>query len=100
MSAERYADIFPLPQRWPRYPGGVPLDAYPVSRMVNTPSGNGHELIRPIASPVFFPRLLSLLVTFQFIQTALEPFHLFLLFQDKSHDHGLKRPWSRDHGPA
>jgi hypothetical protein len=45
-------------------------------------------------------RLLSLLVTFQFSQTALEPFHLFLLFQDNSHDNGLKRPWSRDHDPA
>jgi putative SOS response-associated peptidase YedK len=28
---------------------GVPLDAYPVSRMVNKPSVDGKELIRPIA---------------------------------------------------
>jgi putative SOS response-associated peptidase YedK len=28
---------------------GVPLDAYPVSRMVNKPSVDGQELIRPIA---------------------------------------------------
>jgi putative SOS response-associated peptidase YedK len=28
---------------------GVALDAYPVSRMVNTPSADGKELIRPIA---------------------------------------------------
>jgi putative SOS response-associated peptidase YedK len=28
---------------------GVPLDAYPVSRMVNTPSAEGKELIRPLA---------------------------------------------------
>jgi putative SOS response-associated peptidase YedK len=28
---------------------GVPLDAYPVSRMVNKPSVDGNELIRPIA---------------------------------------------------
>jgi putative SOS response-associated peptidase YedK len=28
---------------------GVPLDAYPVSRMVNKPSLDGQELIRPIA---------------------------------------------------
>jgi len=27
---------------------GVPLDAYPVSRMVNKPSVDGKELIRPI----------------------------------------------------
>jgi putative SOS response-associated peptidase YedK len=27
---------------------GVPLDAYPVSRMVNKPSVEGKELIRPI----------------------------------------------------
>ena len=27
---------------------GVPLDAYPVSRMVNKPSVDGQELIRPI----------------------------------------------------
>jgi putative SOS response-associated peptidase YedK len=27
---------------------GVPLDAYPVSRMVNKPSADGQELIRPI----------------------------------------------------
>ena len=27
---------------------GVPLDAYPVSRMVNKPSDDGKELIRPI----------------------------------------------------
>jgi putative SOS response-associated peptidase YedK len=28
---------------------GVPLDAYPVSRMVNKPSVDGQELIRPLA---------------------------------------------------
>jgi putative SOS response-associated peptidase YedK len=28
---------------------GVPLDAYPVSRMVNKPSAEGKELIRPLA---------------------------------------------------
>ena len=28
---------------------GVPLDAYPVSRMVNKPSVNGKELIQPMA---------------------------------------------------
>ena len=28
---------------------GVPLDAYPVSRMVNKPSVDGQELIRPMA---------------------------------------------------
>jgi putative SOS response-associated peptidase YedK len=28
---------------------GVPLDAYPVSRTVNTPSADGQELIRPLA---------------------------------------------------
>jgi putative SOS response-associated peptidase YedK len=28
---------------------GVPLDAYPVSRLVNKPSVDGQELIRPIA---------------------------------------------------
>ena len=28
---------------------GVSLDAYPVSRMVNKPSVDGQELIRPIA---------------------------------------------------
>jgi putative SOS response-associated peptidase YedK len=28
---------------------GVPLDAYPVSRLVNKPSVDGKELIRPIA---------------------------------------------------
>jgi putative SOS response-associated peptidase YedK len=28
---------------------GVPLDAYPVSRMVNKPSVDGKELIRPMA---------------------------------------------------
>jgi putative SOS response-associated peptidase YedK len=28
---------------------GVPLDAYPVSRMVNKPSAEGKELIRPMA---------------------------------------------------
>jgi putative SOS response-associated peptidase YedK len=28
---------------------GVPLDAYPVSQMVNKPSVDGKELIRPIA---------------------------------------------------
>jgi putative SOS response-associated peptidase YedK len=27
---------------------GVPLDAYPVSRMVNKPNVDGKELIRPI----------------------------------------------------
>ena len=27
---------------------GVPLDAYPVSRMVNKPSVDGKELIQPI----------------------------------------------------
>jgi hypothetical protein len=27
----------------------VPLDAYPVSRLVNKPSVDGKELIRPIA---------------------------------------------------
>jgi putative SOS response-associated peptidase YedK len=27
---------------------GIPLDAYPVSRMVNTPSVDGKELIQPI----------------------------------------------------
>ena len=27
---------------------GVPLEAYPVSRMVNKPSVDGQELIRPI----------------------------------------------------
>jgi putative SOS response-associated peptidase YedK len=28
---------------------GVPLDAYPVSRMVNKPSVDGQELMRPLA---------------------------------------------------
>ena len=28
---------------------GVPLDAYPVSRMVNKPSVDGQELIKPMA---------------------------------------------------
>jgi putative SOS response-associated peptidase YedK len=28
---------------------GVPLDAYPVSRMANKPSVDGQELIRPMA---------------------------------------------------
>jgi putative SOS response-associated peptidase YedK len=28
---------------------GLPLDAYPVSRMVNKPSVDGQELIRPMA---------------------------------------------------
>jgi hypothetical protein len=28
---------------------GVPLDAYPVSRLVNQPSADSQELIRPLA---------------------------------------------------
>jgi len=36
----------------------------------------------------------------EFIQQALESFHLFLLLQDDGHDNGLKRPWASDHDPS
>ena len=36
-------------------------------------------------------------MTLQFIQQALESFHLLLLLQDDGHDNGLKRPWASDH---
>ena len=73
---------------------GVPLDVSPVSRMVNKPSMDGKELIRPIEEPVFLLRPFSLLVTLELIQQAFESFHLFWLLQDDGHEHRLKPPRS------
>jgi hypothetical protein len=39
-------------------------------------------------------------VTLEFIQQALESFHLFLLLQQYRHHNGLKRPWPSDHDPS
>jgi hypothetical protein len=56
---------------------GVPLDAFPVSRLLNKPTVDGKELIQPV---VFFPRPLCLPVALDFIEQTLCPFQLFELF--------------------
>jgi putative SOS response-associated peptidase YedK len=47
-SAQEVLDILELR-------ASIPLNACPVSRMVNKPKSEGKELIRPAEAPVFWP---------------------------------------------